>query len=99
MMEFFDDRYVAHSETAATTANAAIIVAYVCAGKAFQYRDLLLGHVLMSRGLQLLGIREIFYTCYISQVKRESLAHEFLDLRLQGFARGRNVSRGDSGKE
>ena len=39
----------------------------------------------MSRGLQLLKTREIFFTHYIPRVERESRAHEFLDLRLRGF--------------
>ena len=40
---------------------------------------------MMSIGLQLFVIGEIFYTHYIPRVERERLAREFLDLRLRGF--------------
>lgn len=95
MIAYFDERYATLAETATATAIAAVTAAGGGAGRAFQYRDLLLGHILMSRGLRLLGISEMFRTHYILRVERERLAHEFLDLRLQGFVRGRGVSPED----
>ena len=84
--KMFFECYVALAEMAAATA---VSTAGGGDGRALQYRDLLLGHILMSKRLQLLEIREIFYTCCIPQVERERLAHEFLDLRLEGLLEAR----------
>ena len=73
MVEYLDERYVAIVETAATTASTVVTTAGGGAGRAFQYRDLLLGHILMSRGLQLSGIRKTICTRYISAGERERI--------------------------
>ena len=39
MMEFFDDRYAAYSETTAVTATTTIVAARIGAGRAFQYQN------------------------------------------------------------
>ena len=78
MVEYFDERYAAIAETAAATTSATVSTAVGGAGWAFQYWDLLLGHILRSRGLQLLGIREMFCTHYIPWIERERLAQEFI---------------------
>ena len=73
-IEYFDERYATVAETAVATATSAVTTTGGGAVRTFQYRDLLLGHILMSRGLQLLGIREMFRTHYIRRVEQETLA-------------------------
>ena len=85
MVEYFDKCYASIADTVIATTITVVTTTRGGAGRAFQYQDLLMEHILMSRGLQLLGTKEISCTCYILRVERESLAHEFLDLRLRGF--------------
>ena len=51
MVQYFVEHHAAIAKTATAAASTSIRMARRGAGRAFQYRDLLLVHILMSRGL------------------------------------------------
>lgn len=57
MVEYFFERYATLAKTTVVVATTAVSMTGGGVGRAFQYQDLFLGHILMSRGMQLLEIR------------------------------------------